>query len=75
MELIEHPPIFRVPHIPDQVLYMWVVMAVLVVVAVVATRRLQLVPSGTQNVMEVILEQFVKDQDQFRKYGRPQQAE
>jgi F-type H+-transporting ATPase subunit a len=64
MELIEHPPILRIPHIPDQVLYMWIVMALLVVVAVVATRRLQLVPSGTQNVMEVILEQFVKELDE-----------
>ena len=61
MELIEHPPILRVPHIPDQVLYMWIVMAVLVVVSIVATRRLQLVPHGTQNMMEVILEQFVKE--------------
>src|SRR5229473_2503098 len=58
MELIEHPPILRVPHIPDQVLYMWIVMAVLVVVAIVSTRRLQLVPHGTQNMMEVLLEQF-----------------
>src|SRR5713101_8545770 len=64
MELIEHPPILRVPHIPDQVLYMWIVMAVLVVVAIVATRRLQLVPHGTQNMMEVILEQFVKELDE-----------
>ena len=50
MELIEHPPILRVPHIPDQVLYMWIVMAVLVVVSIVATRRLHLVPHGTQNL-------------------------
>src|SRR2546426_1121146 len=60
MELIEHPPILRVPHIPDQVLYMWIVMAVLVGVSIVATRRLPLVPPGTPNMMEVILEQFVK---------------
>src|SRR5436189_3074053 len=64
MELIEHPPILRVPHIPDQVLYMWIVMAVLVVVSIVATRRLHLVPHGTQNMMEVILEQFVKELDE-----------
>ena len=50
MELIEHPPILRVPYIPDQVLYMWIVMAVLVVVSIVATRRLHLVPHGTQNM-------------------------
>src|SRR6266704_256979 len=64
MELIEHPPILRVPHIPDQVLYMWIVMAVLVGVSIVATRRLHLVPHGTQNMMEVILEQFVKELDE-----------
>src|ERR1700730_8112285 len=64
MELIEHPPILRVPHIPDQVLYMWIVMAVLVVVSIVATRRLHLVPHGTQNMMEVVLEQFVKELDE-----------
>ena len=34
MELIEHPPIFRIPGIPDQVLYMWIVMGILLVVAV-----------------------------------------
>src|SRR6266516_4397611 len=54
MELIEHPPILRVPHIPDQVLYMWIVMAVLVVVSIGATRRLHLVPHGTQNLMGLV---------------------
>jgi F-type H+-transporting ATPase subunit a len=61
MELIEHPPIFRIPSIPDQVLYMWIVMAILLIVAVVATRRLQMVPRGSQNFMEVVLEQFVNE--------------
>ncbi|HEX6776372.1 MAG TPA: F0F1 ATP synthase subunit A [Methylomirabilota bacterium] len=61
MELIEHPPIFRIPGIPDQVLYMWFVMGILLVVAVVATRRLQLVPRGSQNFMEIVLEQFVNE--------------
>lgn len=61
MDLIEHPPIFRIPFIPDQVLYTWIVMGVLLVVAVMATRRLQLVPRGSQNFMEVILEQFVNE--------------
>ena len=61
MDLIEHPPIFRIPSIPDQVLYTWVVMGILLVVAVVATRRLQLVPRGSQNFMEVVLEQFVNE--------------
>lgn len=64
MELIEHPPILRIPSIPDQVLYMWIVMGILLVVAVVATRRLQMVPRGSQNFMEVVLEQFVKELDE-----------
>jgi F-type H+-transporting ATPase subunit a len=69
MELIEHPPIFRLPGIPDQVLYMWIVMGILLVVAVVATRRLQLVPRGSQNFMEVVLEQFVNELDETIGHG------
>ena len=64
MELIEHPPIFRIPSIPDQVLYTWIVMGILLVVAVVSTRRLQMVPRGSQNFMEVVLEQFVNELDE-----------
>ena len=64
MDLIEHPPIFRIPSIPDQVLYMWIVMGILLVVAAVATRRLQMVPRGSQNFMEVVLEQFVNELDE-----------
>ena len=69
MELIEHPPIFRLPGIPDQVLYMWMVMGILLVVAVVATRRLQVVPRGSQNFMEVVLEQFVNELDETIGHG------
>ena len=58
MDVIEHPPIFRLPGIPDHVTYTWVVMIVLTVVAYVASRNLQLVPRGTQNFMEVVLEQI-----------------
>jgi F-type H+-transporting ATPase subunit a len=64
MEIIEHPPIFHVPSIPDHVLYTWIVMGVLLIVAVVATRRLQMVPRGSQNFMEVVLEQFVNELDE-----------
>ena len=60
MGIIEHPPIFRVPAIPDHVLYTWVVMVILMGLAVAATRRMALVPSGVQNFMEVVLEQFVE---------------
>lgn len=69
MEVIEHPPIFRVPSIPDQVLYTWIVMGILLVVAVVATRRLQMVPRGSQNFMEVVLEQFVNELDETIGHG------
>ncbi len=69
MELIEHPPIFRIPSIPDQVLYMWIVMGILLVVAVVSTRRLQMVPRGSQNFMEVVLEQFVNELDETIGHG------
>ena len=69
MELIQHPPIFRIPSIPDQVLYMWIVMGILLVVAVVATRRLQMVPRGSQNFMEVVLEQFVNELDETIGHG------
>lgn len=69
MALIEHPPIFRIPSIPDQVLYMWIVMGILLVVAVVATRRLQMVPRGSQNFMEVVLEQFVNELDETIGHG------
>jgi F-type H+-transporting ATPase subunit a len=69
MELIEHPPIFRIPSIPDQVLYMWIVMGILLVVAFVATRRLQMVPRGSQNFMEVVLEQFVNELDETIGHG------
>ncbi len=59
MGAIDHPPIFTIPGVPDYVLYTWVTMAVLIIVSFVATRHLDLVPRGTQNVMEVVLEQFL----------------
>jgi F-type H+-transporting ATPase subunit a len=58
MEAIEHPPIFHLPGIPDHVTYTWVVMIVLAAIAFAASRRLELVPRGAQNLMEVVLEQF-----------------
>ena len=58
MEAIEHPPIFHLPGIPDHVTYTWLVMIILAGVAFLATRRLELVPRGAQNAMEVVLEQI-----------------
>jgi F-type H+-transporting ATPase subunit a len=57
---IEHPPIFRLPGIPDHVTYTWLGMLILTAVAFMASRNLQLVPRGAQNVMEVVLEQFIQ---------------
>ena len=58
MEAIEHPPIFHLPGIPDHVTYTWLVMIILAGIAFAASRRLELVPRGAQNLMEVVLEQF-----------------
>ncbi|MBW1992254.1 MAG: F0F1 ATP synthase subunit A [Deltaproteobacteria bacterium] len=49
-------------HFPPHVTYSWVVMAALVGLGVLATRRVALVPAGAQNVMELIvsgLEEFM----------------
>jgi F-type H+-transporting ATPase subunit a len=59
VDVIEHPPIFSLPGIPDHVTYTWLVMIVLVTVAFVASRNVQLVPRGLQNAIEVVLEQFI----------------
>jgi F-type H+-transporting ATPase subunit a len=40
------------------VCYTWFVMAVLALVSVLATRRINILPGGVQNVMEVIVEGF-----------------
>jgi F-type H+-transporting ATPase subunit a len=72
VEVIEHPPIFRLPGIPDHVTYTWVVMIVLTVVAFVASRNVQLVPRGVQNFMEVVIEQFQQlIDDVMGPEGRP----
>ena len=59
MDVIEHPPIFSLPGIPDHVTYTWLVMIVLATVAFIASRNVQLVPRGLQNALEVVLEQFI----------------
>ncbi len=58
MGAIEHPPIFRLSWAPDHVTYTWLVMIILTVLAFAASRRLELVPRGAQNFLEVVLEQF-----------------
>jgi F-type H+-transporting ATPase subunit a len=59
VDVIEHPPIFSLPGIPDHVTYTWVVMIALTIVAFIASRNVQLVPRGMQNAIEVVLEQFI----------------
>jgi F-type H+-transporting ATPase subunit a len=59
MGAIDHPPIFRLPGIPDHVAYTWLVMLILVALAFAGSRSLALVPRGLQNVLEVILEQIL----------------
>src|SRR4029453_4270145 len=54
----EHPPIFRLPGIPDHVTYTWLVMIILATVAFVASRNLHPVPPGAPNFLGVGLEQF-----------------
>ena len=60
MDVIEHPPIFRLPGIPDHVTYTWLVMLILTALAYAASRNIQLVPRGAQNDFEVVLEQFLQ---------------
>ena len=59
MGSLEHPPIFVIPGVPDHVTYTWIAMVVLGSLALVASRRLELVPRGLQNFMELVLEQFL----------------
>jgi F-type H+-transporting ATPase subunit a len=45
--------------ISEHIFSAWVVMAVLVILAILATRSMQLVPKGLQNFMEVVVEQLM----------------
>lgn len=72
MGALETPPIFSLPGIPDHVTYSWIAMAILIVIAFAASRRVELVPHGIQNVMEVVLEQHRKlIDDVIGPEGRP----
>lgn len=42
-------------HIGEHVLYTWLVMVILIVVAFLASRSISMVPSGVQNLMEVVV--------------------
>src|SRR5436853_335550 len=58
--------------IPDHVTYTWLVMIILAGIAFMATRRLELVPRGAQNAMEIVLEQLQQTiEDVMGPAGRP----
>jgi len=58
VEIIEQPPVFRLPGIPDQVTYTWLLLVILTGIAFVVSRRVELVPRTSQNVVELVLLQF-----------------
>ena len=58
MEIIDHPPILHFSGIPDHVTYTWIAMLIIIAVSFFATRKLELVPRGAQNFMEMVLDQF-----------------
>ncbi|KRT73376.1 MAG: ATP synthase subunit A [Candidatus Rokubacteria bacterium CSP1-6] len=59
MGSLEHPPIFVIPGVPDHLTYTWVAMVLLGLLTLIASRRLEMVPRGAQNFMEIVLEQFL----------------
>ncbi|MBI3029937.1 MAG: F0F1 ATP synthase subunit A [Candidatus Rokubacteria bacterium] len=59
MGSLEHPPIFVIPGVPDHLTYTWIAMVLLGVLTLIASRRLEMVPRGVQNFMEIVLEQFL----------------
>jgi F-type H+-transporting ATPase subunit a len=72
VDVIEHPPILRLPGIPDHVTYTWLAMIILTALALLASRRVALVPHGVQNFLEVVLEQFTSMiDDVMGPEGRP----
>lgn len=48
------------PGIPTHVTYTWLVMIFLIIMSVLATRRLSVYPGPIQNIMEVIIDAFQK---------------
>jgi F-type H+-transporting ATPase subunit a len=72
MGALEHPPILSLPGIPEHVTYTWLAMAILTVIAFVASWRVELVPRGAQNFMELVLEQHLTlIDDVIGPAGRP----
>lgn len=54
---MEHTPVFiNIPGVPAYVTYSWLAMVILIGVSLLVRRSLRLVPSGTQNVVEVVVD-------------------
>lgn len=80
---MEHPLMFLVvlfekiglghfAHTNPNVLYSWLVMLILMVLAKIATKSVQMIPSGAQNIFEVVIggwEDFMVDV--MGEHGRP----
>ncbi|MCX7748871.1 MAG: F0F1 ATP synthase subunit A [Clostridia bacterium] len=68
--------VFRIPvldiPVTDTVINMWIVMAVIIVLAIVFTRKLEMVPKGKQNFVELIVE-FINNlvRDAIGHHWRP----
>lgn len=59
-------------HLGEHVLYSWFVMLVLILVAFLASRRIDIVPSGLQNFMEIVVDGLRNLIDEtMGKEGRP----
>jgi len=72
VDILEHPPIFRLPGIPDHVTYTWIAMIIIAATAFAASRHLALVPRGAQNLFEVGIEQLYQlIDDVMGPEGRP----
>lgn len=52
MEKIEHPSIVHIPGVPEMVTMTWIVMAILLALGIIGTRRFSLIPGGLQNFLE-----------------------
>lgn len=65
-ESLASPVFFHIGPIPisEHVFSSWVVMAVLVLLAIAATRSMKLVPRGLQNLVEVVIELLMKTIEQ-----------
>ncbi|MGQ9631492.1 MAG: F0F1 ATP synthase subunit A [bacterium] len=53
--MIEKEVFFHIPGIPDFVLMTWIITVVVGILCFIATRRLETIPKGFQNVLEILV--------------------